>query len=164
LREGGDMSILRGLKLLQVFRVICVILISITLFYSNGYCEDDWGKVGSYENFTQYYNISSVQIDKHNNIITVWVKCVFTEKGKISYLDKVDSIYLPKYIKFDHTLLLYKLNYKEWKFSLQHINDYSKSDDLLFSGPVSANWEDIKPNSISETLFNKILKDYNIKR
>lgn len=47
-----------------VFFVILVSLVSLTIHPSKGYCEDDWVYVESNETFTDYYNSSSIKIDK----------------------------------------------------------------------------------------------------
>jgi hypothetical protein len=146
-----------------IFLVILVSLVSVTTLHSNGYC-DDWVYVGSNKAFTLYYKSSTVKIDKQNNIIKLWVKNVYTEKGKIMLLDSHDSISKQKLADIKHDLLLYLLDYKQCKCCFTHITSYSKSGNVILDGEYPPKWSDITPDTLEETLFNQILQDYNIKR
>lgn len=146
-----------------IFFVILVSLVSLTTLHLKGYC-DEWVYVESYKNFTQYYNSSSVKIDKQNKIIKLWEKRVYTEKGKIDFFGTCDSNEKLKYTDIDHTLGLVLLDYKNWKYSINHIKYYAKSNNVVFDGERPTKWRDITPDSKDESCFNKILKDYNIHR
>lgn len=146
-----------------IFFVIMVSLVCLTTLPSNGYC-DEWVYVASDQDFTLYYNSSSVKIDNKNNIIEVWVKRVFSDKGKIDFFEKKDSITKQKYIDINHKLKLYLLNYKELKSSILYISYYSKSGNLLFHREYQPEWKNIIPDTYLEKLINKLLKDFNIQR
>lgn len=155
------MSILRGSKL---FLVILVSLVSLSTFSSKGYC-DKWVKVGSYENFTQYYNSSTISIDKQDYTITVMVKRVRIDKGKIDILKDIEDIDKDKLKNFDYKIELYLFNYKDRKFYLNRKTYYTNSNNVLYDKvSVTFDWYDIIYDSIDDILLKKILKDYWIQR
>lgn len=160
------MSISRSFKLLQVFFVISMALVSITSLTTKGYCDDYWVYVTRNELFTQYYNSSSVKIDKQNKIIQVWIKVVYTTKGKSDYLEKLKKINLFRddYFDFKEDLTLMLYNYNEMKNYIKQITYYSASGSVIDSLKGRNKWNDILPGSIGETTLNKLLEDYNIKR
>lgn len=154
------MSMLKKIILI----VISVSLVSLTTLPFKGYC-DDWVYVGSTDLSTEYYNSSSVEIDKQNKVIKMRVKRVFTDMGKNDYLKKLEIINNQKYREFSYVLILYLLDYKEWKYSILNVTDYSKSGSVLFNGKLSSNkLNDIIPDSIDDLCFKQVLRDYNIKR
>jgi hypothetical protein len=96
--------------------------------------------------------------------IKVWGKLVYTEKGKIGILKYIEGITKQKYNGFQYILLLSLLDYKQWKDSTIHITGYSNSNSVLFDLDFLLEWEYIDLDSISETLYNKLLRDNNIQR
>jgi hypothetical protein len=157
------MYILRASKLSRLILVISLCLISFTTLLSNGYC-DDWVFVTNNEYFTQYYDSSSVKIDKQNKTIEVWVKFLFTDKGKINFLENKGNAAKQKYIDINHQLKHYLINYKELKFIILFISYYSKLDKLLFHREYLPEWRNIMPDNYLDNLIYKLLKDYNIQR
>jgi hypothetical protein len=162
--KDTDMSILRGLKFFQVFLVISTLMASLSILPLNGYCNDKWVQAGSYDNNIIYYNPSSVKIDKKKKIINVSSKWVFTEKGKSAFLKKIKDNDSNKLKEIDHSLIFYSFNYKNWKFNMNNITEYSKSDKILHSDKSTHEWKDIPPNSVVDALLKNILQKYNIKR
>jgi hypothetical protein len=157
------MLILRGFKLFRLILVISVSLVSLITLPSlvQG---DEWVKIGSSELLSQYYKPSSVEIDNTKKIIKVWVKDVYTDKGKNYFLRNYDDVKKQQYITFDSTLTFFLFNYKEWKYSIIHLIFYSKSGDILFDKEFLPKWNDIKSDTLQDKLFNKILQDYKIQR
>jgi len=146
-----------------IFLVILVSLVFLTTFSSRVYCED-WVYVGSNENYTQYYKSSSVTIDKQNKTIKVLEKKVYTDKGRINWLNNQDSIEKNKYNDIQHILGLIFLDYNKWKYTVTHITGYSKSGVGLFSEEYPPEWINIISVSIGDIFLHKILKDYKIQR
>lgn len=121
---------------------------------------DPWVYVIGYKNFIQYYDSSSVNIDKESHVITVSVKEIFTEKGKNNFLSKVSDAEKQKYHDIKYIIDLFQYNFKEHKYSITKIMYYSESDNILFDKEYPIEWEKIKANSIGEKCLNKIIKDY----
>jgi hypothetical protein len=146
-----------------IFLLILLSLVSVTTLPSNGCC-DDWVYVGSNKACTLYYKSSTVKIDKQNKTIKFWVKNVWTEKGKIMVLENYDSTSKQKFADIKHDLALHLLDYKQWKSCTTHITVYSKSGNVILDEEYPSKWSDITPDTLEETLFNQILKDYKIQR
>jgi hypothetical protein len=137
-----------------------VILVYLVCFTTNGYC-DDWVYVGSNKGFTLYYKSSTVKIDKKNKTIKVWVKTVYTEKGKNVLLEKQDK---QKFADIKHDLILNLFDYQQWKRGFTHITVFSKSDNIILEEEYPPKWSDITPDTVYDTLLNQLLNDFNIKR
>src|SRR5208283_966849 len=114
------MSIIRDFKSFRLILIISVCLVGLTTFSLQAYCGDDWILLNSNENYNIYYNPVTIEIDRPNNIIKVWIKSVYTEKGRVNLLNKFNSIAKQKYADINYVLALYLLNYNEWKVSITH--------------------------------------------
>jgi hypothetical protein len=125
---------------------------------------DDWVKIGSDEVFTQYYNSTSVKIDKRKKTIEVCIKLVFTDKGKSDFLENKDSKSKQKYIDINYQLENYLLNYKELKSQIIFVSFNTKTDQLLFHRAYIPEWKNIIPDTFLDKLTNQLVKDYNIKK
>jgi hypothetical protein len=120
--------------------------------------------VGSNEAYAQYYKSSSVTIDKQYKTIKVWEKKIYTDKGRIDWLNNQDSIEKHNYNDIQYILGLLIFDYNKWKYTVTHITGYSKSGVGLFSEKYPIEWINITSISIGETFLNKILKDYKIQQ
>jgi hypothetical protein len=146
-----------------MFFIILVSLFSLITFSLNGYC-DDWVLINKNENISSYYNASSIKIDKENKIIKVWVKDVYTEKGRINYLKDLGSIKKSYYEDISYDIVFYLINYNKWQYCTNYLKRYSKSGDELFDHQYPIKWHDIDPGSDGDLLFNKILQVCKIQR
>jgi len=157
------MTIPKNHELTRIFFLILVSFVSLTTIPSIVY-GSNWVFAGSNEDYTDYYNPSSIKIDKQNNIIKVWAKLIYTPKGKNDLLNRRKELNLSneKYMYLNYSLILYYFNYKEWKFSSNHVTVYSKSGGILGDGEFPYKWKDIPPDSVAEEMLNKILNEYNI--
>jgi hypothetical protein len=149
-----------GFKLFQVFLVVSVSLVGLTTLPSNGY-GDEWVLIKRDENISSYYNSSSIKIDKENKIIKVWVKDIFTEKGRINYLKDLGSIRQKYYEDIKWELFLYSINYNNRQWCINVVKRYSKSGAVLFDVDYPIKWHNIEDGNVT---FNKILQDYQIAR
>jgi hypothetical protein len=154
------MSILRGIKFIRVILVILVCLVSLTTFLPNGYCED-WVEYESNDDFTLYYKPSSVEFDKELKTVKVWTKWVYTEKGRIDYLKRINQ---PNNNDFGFKITIDVIDYKNNKYIVKKIIHYSKLGDILLALDGNRNWLDIVPNTNIDVLINKLLNNSNIQR
>jgi hypothetical protein len=157
------MSIPRVFQLKAKFFLVLVCLVSLINFPSNGY-GDDWVLIKKDENISEYYNSSSIKIDKENQTIKVWIKKIYSEKGRINYLKDLGSIKQSYYKDIKTDLYLLLLNYNKWQFSQIHIKRYSKSNEELFDYEYPMKWYNIDKDSDTDFLINRLLSDYKIKR
>jgi hypothetical protein len=162
--------------------VILVCLVSFTTFPSKGYCLvilvclvslttlpenlncDDWVFVESNQNLNVYYHQSSIKIDTQNKTIKVLVKRVYTENGKIDYLNKYDIIGQQKYADLNYTLTWFLLDYQKYNCKVTQRIYYSKSGNVLKNIEYQLEWVNLIPDFLNDFFFNKILQDYNIQR
>lgn len=144
-----------------IFFIIILCLVSLSICPINGYC-DDWVYVEGNDERADYYDLSSVKIDKQNSIIEMWVKCELTEKGKTEILKRFNIIKKYKYRNNDITLRLVLMNYKERKWCATRMKIYSKSGDLISDGKLTPEWEKIGVNSIISKIYDQLLRDKRI--
>lgn len=90
----------------------------------------------------------------------MWVKTIYTDKGKLEFL----KLRPPKYFPVDYDTTLYLFDYNGLKYRTSKEIYYSKSDKVLISNEHVYEWSDIPPDTVNDILFNRIIKDYNIKR
>jgi len=122
---------------------------------------NDWVFVLSNDEGNWYYKSNSLNIDYQTNIITVWIKIVYTDKGKQGFLkthkeDKYKDIY--------RSISLLLVNYQKMKYYEERVIYYSNSDDIIGSDELSVKKGNFIPKSVGDKLLIKILEDYNIKR
>ena len=161
------MSVLKRLKLFRLILVIVVFLIFFTTFPSivQG---DNWVLLDTNEDYSCYYNSSSIKIDKTNNIIMVWTKNVYTDKGKNGVINefvkrKVD---IDKIKNVDYKYIYFSIYYMDLKYCINKVTLYSKNGMVLlnYDIPDKLVEEDISPDSIMDKLMNILLKEYHIKK
>ncbi|MFA4902120.1 MAG: hypothetical protein WC600_05165 [Desulfobaccales bacterium] len=146
---------------------VIVIIISMGIVYlKNKYSItvvkiDDWVLVASNAEGTWYYKSNSVYIDDQTKVIKVWIKIVYTDKGKQEILktNKED-----KYKDIDRSLSMVSINYQKMKYYEDRVIYYSNSDNIIGSDELSVKHIDFIPKSVGDKLLLKILEDYNIKR
>jgi len=159
--------------------IVIILSIIITLFTNGCYSKppesqlkgisgDDWVYTDSDVFETQYYNPNSINIDKPNKIINVLIKIVYTNMGKNRLLrllqtSKAQKVKVNKYLDLKYSIILYSIDYKNWKYGFTELTFYSNAG-VLDKENSKIEWMDIKPNTMMELLVYKILKDNNIQR
>jgi hypothetical protein len=104
--------------------------------------------------------------DTNQNIVKVWEKGIYSERGKQSYIkyriqNKLNVI---GYENFDYNLTLYKIDCFKKRYQTLEFIDYA-SDGLIlddvnvpeFLADLSE-WSSILPDSVIEGLFKKVCK------
>lgn len=144
-----------------LFFIISLSLVSFTLFHSRGDCVD-WLYAESNDDYTLYYDSSSIKIDKQKLFVEVWTKRVYTQKGKEDFLKDQNFLKRLKYNDLEYLLSLVLLDYKTWKWSITEIKYCSKAGDILFYDKRSPEWMDIKPLSAISRLMDTLRNTYKI--
>jgi hypothetical protein len=157
------MSRLKGFTLFRLILVISLFLVSLTTLPSKGYC-DDWVKISSNKLATDYYQPSSVKINKQKKTIEVWSKSVYTEEGKIDFLDIFDSSGRRKFRDINYSLYLTLVDYNKRKVWISKSIDYSKSGNVLSDKEHPPKWDSTIPDNWSGNLLDKLIQDYNIQK
>jgi len=122
---------------------------------------DDWVFITGNDENNWYYKENLVNIDDKTNIITVWVKIVYTDIGKHNFIkthkeDKYKDIY--------RSLILVFIDYQKLNYHEEKVVYYNNSGDILGSDELSVKHLKFIPKSVGDKLLMKILEDYDIKR
>ena len=122
---------------------------------------NDWVFITSNDEGNWYYKGNLVNIDYQTHMITVWVKIVYTDKGKQEFLKiHKENKYKDSYQSLGLVLIdCQKMNYYE-----ERVVYYNKSGEILGSDELSVKRGEFIPKSVGDKLLIKILKDYNIER
>jgi hypothetical protein len=130
------------------------------------YGDDDWILIESYDNFTTYYNSKLLKIDAKNNIITVWMRGIFSDKGMNDLIKShiKDKMIADEIKNIHDQTILYDFNYKKWQYSINHITLYSNSGNVLVDWAIPPEWKDIVPESNFDGILKELLLKYNLKR
>jgi hypothetical protein len=162
----GEMSILTGFRVRIVILLTIVSCISTFILPSPGFC-DNWVFVGKNDRYSFYYNNSTININRELKQIEVLVKYLYTEEGREYVINqlKINNINIPNIHKFYYSLNLCYYDYVNMKYKIVSSMNYSKLNEELggFNNP-QMEWRNIPPESVSDSVFNKILNDYHIKK
>jgi len=130
-----------------------VILIGLIIL---GYAEvwgADWVRYGKNETGTYYYDQQSVtRLSKE--VVRVWNKIVFTEKGMetaVERLGKSDRNY-------GYDISLREINCKDKTQHWVESKIYSMDGKLLRSPSYNVGWESIRQGSLSDILLQRLCK------
>jgi hypothetical protein len=122
---------------------------------------DDWVFITRNDEGNWYYKANLVNIDDQTNIITVWLKIVYTDKGRHDFIkthkeDKYKDIY--------RSLSLVLIDCQKMNYHEERVVYYNNSGSILGSDELSVKGIGFVPKSVGDKLLIKILEDCNIKR
>jgi hypothetical protein len=131
-----------------------VILIGLSIF---GYAEvwgADWMFVGKTTYHSLYYDADGITRPS-KNIVRVWEKIVYTDKGIIDMVGKFGS----HYENLEYTLNLWEFNCLDKMSRLLTSISYSQKGEVLQSFNYDiAKWGFFPPDSIREALYEAVCK------
>jgi hypothetical protein len=130
-----------------------VILIGLAIF---GYAEvwgADWKLYGTDANVLTYYDAESITRPSEN-IVRVWVRWDYTEKGVSDWVRTFGK----EYENLSHTISLWEINCSEKKNRGLSLVDYDHKGDVIPSIHSPGEWKFIFPDSIGESLYKKVCK------
>jgi len=133
-----------------------VILSGVIVF---GYAEvwgADWKSCGITDLYFCFYDAQSLTRPS-KNIVRVWVKWVYTEKGR---LDAQGTLAKDGYLKsVDYSEILHELDCSERKYRVLSLNYYNFSGESIVEfARSSSTWDFINPGSILENLYKEVCK------
>ena len=105
-------------------------------------------------------NLNTISKDKQTNMINVWVKNVYTEKGKQEFLKSHKK---DKYNKIIKSLCLVSIDYQKKTYNVNRVVYYSKSD-IIDSKELSEKKDDFIPKSVGNKLLVKISAPFHASR
>jgi coenzyme F420-reducing hydrogenase delta subunit len=157
------MSLFKKLNFKTIVILLSVIIvISLSFFYLlNKHFQHEWVFVGGFDIGDIYYNSKSINIDTRDQIVKVWIKNVFTDKGRQKNL-LGGGKNIDKDINYQLTFMF--IDYKKIKVKLIKNIYYSITNNKLNSEIINIDWVDFSNNSFFGYVFNKIDEDYNLIR
>ncbi len=132
-----------------------VILIGLAIFGYGEVWGADWKLYGSSEKSLAYYDTQSITRPS-KNIVRVWVKITYTEKG---VMDTVGSLG-KKYEDLSHSIILREINCVEKMIHSLSGTYYDNGGGVIYtsSSPYLREWVFIAPESLAESLYEEICK------
>ena len=122
---------------------------------------NDWVFITNTSEGNYYYKSNLVNVDDQTHIITVWVKNVYTDKGRQEFLKTHKK---DKYKDINRSLSRILINYEGKTYHEDVEIYYANSGNIISSDESSEHRNDLIPKSVGDKLLNKIFTDYNIKR
>ncbi len=113
----------------------------------------DWKPYWFSEKFLAYYDAQSINRPA-KNIVRVWLKVDYTEKGVI---DKVGNLG-EKYENLSNTRALWEINCVEKKARMLSETAYDNGGGVIYSSGSPLEWNFIIPESMGEVLYKEICK------
>jgi len=86
------------------------------------------------------------------NMVRVWVKSLFTDKGVISMVGQLGR----RYENLSHDTSLWEVNCSEKKWRFLTSTGYSKNGDVLSSSGEEFEWRFIVPGTVSDLLLKEV--------
>jgi hypothetical protein len=145
--------------------IVIIILMGVVYLKNTTYINivkiNDWVLFKNTEEGNWYYKANSINIDEQTYTIKVWVKIIYTDKGKQEFLKTRNE---NKYNNIDRSLIMASINYRKLIYQENRVVYYSNLDDIIGSDELFTKKDNFIPQPVGDELLNKILKDYNIKR
>lgn len=133
-------------KYIAIFAVLGIII----FFFSMEARSVDWVfYVTAADGNNYYYDSQSIKwVSK--DIVQVWEKTVYTEKGVPDMIKK----YGPEYKELSCGIGLFEFNCSEKKSRGLSLTYHNHHGSVIYSAPRDSSWDFIIPESVSESLFN----------
>jgi hypothetical protein len=130
-----------------------ILIIELALF---GYADvwgEDWKLFKKTEDAKFYYDKKDIA-HLSQKMVKVWIKEVYTKKGKVDMMNLVGA----RYKNLSHSInsLEFDCGYKKVRFL--SMTYYSKNEDILDIENSPDQWESVPANSIFDVLFKKLCK------
>jgi hypothetical protein len=132
-----------SIKLKIVILIIGLIIVSVGEAYGM-----DWKFYWFDENFLAYYDAQSITRPS-KNIVRMWVKLNYNEKGVMDVVGKLGK----KYENFSHVIVLYEINCIEKMIRAKESIDYDNKGRVIHSSRSPLEWNFIIPGSMGEILY-----------
>ena len=118
--------------------------------YSKG---ADWKYFASTENFLVYYDTQTIT-RLSENIVRVWLRWNWTEKGKLDRVKDFGKIME----NLSHSKLLIEMDYVEKKDRRLSWIDYDNKGKMIDSFSSSSEWDFVTLETVGESLYKAVCK------
>lgn len=113
----------------------------------------DWKPYGSNEQYYYYYDTQSITYPS-KNVVRVWGKMDFTEKGVLNWVGELGK----RYENLSHVIFLMEINCAEKKSRSLSDSSYDNKGDVIISSHSPSEWRFIIPETMNENLYKEICK------
>jgi hypothetical protein len=120
-------------------------------------------RIFSFDSFGSAHFYDSESIVVSGNIVKVWKKMIYSERGKQYYIKWriQDKLNVKGYKNLDYSLDLFKIDCFEKKLQILETIDYASDGSILESVDIPeflAEWSSITPGSVEEGLYEEVCK------
>jgi len=133
-----------------------VILIGLTIFSYGEVWGEDWRLYAKTDLYECFYNAENM-IRSSQDIVEVWTKLEYTERGIIETVKKFGKYYE----NLSYSLELWEINCTEKKHRLLSVTLYSVEGRILYTNQAGSRlppWKIISRESIEERLYKAVCK------
>ena len=133
-----------------------VILIGLTIFSYGEVWGEDWRLYAKTDLYECFYNAENM-IRSSQDIVEVWTKLEYTERGIIETVKKFGKYYE----NLSHSLELWEINCAKKRHRLLSVTLYSVEGRILYTNQTGSHlppWKIISRESIEESLYKAVCK------
>jgi hypothetical protein len=131
-----------------------VILLGLLIIGNTEVWGADWKIYCSNDMYLGYYDTQSITRPS-KNVIRVWVRWDYTEKGVMYYMGKFGI----KYMSLSHSINLPEINCLEKTIRSLSLTYYDNEGEVIYSfSSPSSKWDFILPETIGEILYKEVCK------
>ena len=128
-------------------------IIGLTIFGYGEVWGEDWKLLKKTEDAKFYYNKKDIT-DSPQKIVKVWIRQVYTKKGKMNMIKLVG----PRYENLSYSINSLEFDCGGKLIHFLSMTYYSKNGDVLDLENPSDKWESIRPGSVFDVLNKKVCK------
>jgi hypothetical protein len=133
-----------------------VILIGLTIFSYGEVWGEDWRLYAKTDLYECFYNAENM-IRSSQDIVEVWTKLEYTERGIIETVKKFGKYYE----NLSYSLELWEINCAKKRHRLLSVTLYSVEGRILYTNQAGSHlppWKIISRESIEESLYKAVCK------
>jgi hypothetical protein len=139
------------MKSLSVKLGVILVVIGLAIFSCAEVRGEDWKLFKKTEDANFYYDTRGIS-GSPQKIVSVWIKQVYTKKGKMDMMNLVG----PRYENLGYSINSLEFDCGAKKVRFLSMTYYSKKGGVLDLENPSDQWESIPSNSIFDALFRKV--------
>jgi len=130
-----------------------VILVGLTIFTYGEVWGADWKPYFVHEHFLAYYDTQSIT-HPSKNIVKVWTRWDYTEKGVIDNVGELGK----RYENLSHCIVLREINCLEKTFRHLSLTYYDNKGGVIYFSTSPSELGFIVPESMAEVLYKEVCK------
>ena len=130
-----------------------VIVVGLAIFANAEVWGEDWKLLKKADDAKFYYDKKDVTY-LAPGILKVWIRQVYTKKGKMHMINLVG----PRYENLSYSINSLEFNCEAKLTRFLSMTHYSKNGDVLDLENSPDKWESIRSNSMFDALYKKVCK------